>query len=80
MTVLNMINKSRTSDVFDTNFRASCHKLSENNMIEKYRSHYLKLAWGLFELGRSKAGENMQRLKFIEQEQVRSRKVCWQSG
>ncbi len=49
-------------------------------MIEKYRSHYLKLAWGLFELGRSKAGENMQRLKFIEQEQVRSRKVCWQSG
>ncbi|MBQ4839821.1 chromosome segregation protein ParM [Pseudoalteromonas luteoviolacea] len=55
--VWNMINKSRTSDVFDTNFRASCHKLSEHKMIDKYRSHSLKLAWSLSELGRNKAAE-----------------------
>lgn len=58
--VLNMLNKSRTADVFDSNFRASCHKLNEHKMIDKYRSQSLKLAWGLSELGRNKAAEIYQ--------------------
>ena len=58
MTVFNMINSSRTSKIFDTNFRASCHKLNEHNLIEKYRSpSSLKLSWGLSETGRVKASE-----------------------
>ncbi len=57
MTLLKMINSSRSSEIFDTNFRASCHKLNENKMIGKYRSSSLKLAWALTELGRQKAGE-----------------------
>lgn len=57
MTVLNMINNSRTSLIADTNFRASCHKLSENMIINKYRSSSLKLAWALSDLGRTKASE-----------------------
>ncbi len=58
MTVFRMINSSRASEIFDTNFRASCHKLNENNLIEKYRSpSNLKLSWGLSESGRLKASE-----------------------
>jgi hypothetical protein len=58
MTVLKMINGSRSSEIFDTNFRVSCHKLNEHQLIEKYRSpQSLKLAWGLSETGRTKAIE-----------------------
>lgn len=57
MTILNMINSSRSSEIFDTNFRASCHKLNDNNMIDKYRSSSLKLAWALTVTGRKKASE-----------------------
>lgn len=58
MNILNMINSSRSLEIFDTNFRASCHKLNEHNLIEKYRSQSsLKLAWSLSENGRNKAIE-----------------------
>ena len=57
MTILNMINSSRSSEIFDTNFRASCHILNDNNMIDKYRSSSLKLAWALTATGREKASE-----------------------
>ena len=58
MTVFSMINSSRTSKIFDTNFRASCHKLNEHSLIEKYRSpSNFKLSWGLSEIGRLKANE-----------------------
>ena len=45
MTIFSMINSSRSSEIFDTNFRASCHTLNENKLIDKYRSSSLKLAW-----------------------------------
>lgn len=58
MSILKMINGSRSSEIFDTNFRASCHKLNKHKMIEKYRSQSsLKLAWSLSEIGRRKATE-----------------------
>ena len=58
VTVMKMVNGSRTSEIFDSNFRVSCHKLNEHQLIEKYRSpQSLKLAWGLSELGRQKANE-----------------------
>jgi hypothetical protein len=50
-----MINDSRSSKLHDTNFRASCHKLNENKLIDKYRcSLSFKLAWSLTELGKEK--------------------------
>lgn len=57
MNILKMLNGSRSSDIFDSNFRASCHKLNENNLIDKYRSGSLKLAWALSENGREKASD-----------------------
>jgi len=56
MAILNMVNNSRTTKIYDTNFRTSCHKLSEHGYIDKYRNHKsLKLAWRLTEIGRKKA-------------------------
>lgn len=55
--IFNMINGSRSIEIFDSNFRASCHKLNDNNLIGKYRSQSLKLAWSLSESGRTKASE-----------------------
>ncbi len=55
MNLLNVINKSRSSELFDTNFRTSCHKLNDNNLLDKYRSSSLKLAWALTEKGRALA-------------------------
>lgn len=58
MNVLNMINASRTSLIADTNFRASCHTLNDNGMVEKFRCPTsLKLSWSLSETGRIKASE-----------------------
>lgn len=55
--ILAMINGNRSLEIFDTNFRASCHKLNKNDLIGKYRSASLKLAWALSESGRVKASE-----------------------
>lgn len=44
--------------VADTNFRVSCHTLSDNEMVEKFRCPTsLKLSWSLSETGRTKASE-----------------------
>jgi len=55
MLILNMINRERGLAIEGSNFRASCHKLNENNMINRYRSTSLKLAWLLTDEGREKA-------------------------
>lgn len=58
VTVMKMVNSSRSCEVFDSNFRVSCHKLNEHGLIERYRSaRSLRLAWGLSEVGRQKAKE-----------------------
>lgn len=57
MQLLAMINKSRSQELFDTNFRVSAHKLNEHGLIDKYRSTSLKLAWGLTDIGRVKASD-----------------------
>ncbi len=57
MNLLDMINKSRSSELFDTNFRTSCHTLNNNSLLDKYRSSSLKLAWVLTEKGRALAGD-----------------------
>ena len=58
MKLFNMINSSRSSLIADTNFRASCHTLSDNEMVDKYRCPTsLKLSWSLSEIGRSKANK-----------------------
>ena len=58
MNILEMVNKSRSSNVADTNFRTSCHTLNEHQMIVKFRSQSsLKLAWTLSAGGREKAKE-----------------------
>jgi len=56
MSILNMINASRSSLIADTNFRVSCHTLNDNGMVEKYRCPTsFKLSWDLSQLGREKA-------------------------
>lgn len=58
MKILEIINNGRNTDIYDTNFRTSCHKLNANGMIEKYRSSQsLNLAWRLSDEGRAKAIE-----------------------
>lgn len=55
LSLFKMINSSRDSKVFDTNFRASCHKLNQHDLVDKYRTPSLKLAWALTEAGKEKA-------------------------
>ena len=49
MTLLRMINETRY--VADTNFRTSCHKLVEHELLYKYRLNSQKLAFKLTEQG-----------------------------
>lgn len=56
--ILTMLNKSRATEVFGTNFRVSCHKLNENGLVHIHRSlKTLRLSFTLTELGREKAIE-----------------------
>ena len=57
MNLLDMINQSRSGELFDTNFRTSCHTLNNNSLLDKYRSSSLKLAWALTEKGRALASD-----------------------
>lgn len=56
MDLLKMINRGReaASDVpvHATNFRAGCHTMVENKLIDKFRSQSLKLAFKLTDTGR----------------------------
>ncbi|MBY0419380.1 MAG: chromosome segregation protein ParM [Pararheinheimera sp.] len=53
--ILAMINKGRELKVFPPNFRASCHTLVANQLIRKYRSDSLQLAFTLTEAGQEPA-------------------------
>lgn len=53
--ILAMINKGREQKVFPQNFRASCHTLVENQLISKFRSSSLQLAFTLAEAGEEPA-------------------------
>lgn len=56
--ILTMLNKSRATEVFGTNFRVSCHKLNENGLVHMHRSlQTFRLSFTLTELGREKAIE-----------------------
>jgi len=53
MNLLSIINKGSSSELYDTNFRTSCHTLNSNKLVNKYRTSSLKLAWTLTEAGRA---------------------------
>jgi len=55
MDLMGALNKSRNSNLYDTNFRCSCHTLFENDLVKRYRNKSLKLAWLLTEKGRNLA-------------------------
>lgn len=45
MALLGMINRGRDLEVFPSNFRASCHTLVDNGLLEKYRDEQLNLGF-----------------------------------
>ena len=54
--ILKMLDQSRDTAVFGTNFRVSCHKLNENGLVHMHRNlKSLKLSFRLTDLGREKA-------------------------
>lgn len=52
MELLRLINKGNAVDLYDSNFRVSCHTLNSNELLHKYRTSSLKLAWSLTDAGR----------------------------
>ena len=52
MNILSIINSVSAVELYDTNFRTSCHTLNSNKLLNKYRTSSLKLAWTLTEAGR----------------------------
>lgn len=60
MTLLAMLNLTRSSEVHDRNFRTSCHTLVTNGLLSKYRSSTLMLAFTLTADGREKAKDIYQ--------------------
>lgn len=58
MKLLGIVNKSRSYQVADTNFRTSCHKLAEHGMLRAFRCNQsMALSWSLSDEGRAKAKE-----------------------
>lgn len=56
MKLLEIINASRSPQLYGTNFRASCHKLFEHQFLDKYRCpDSLNLSWSLTHSGRAEA-------------------------
>lgn len=52
MTLLELLNRGRLNPVADTNFRRSCHTLTQHGLLSKYRDRQsLKLAFGLTATG-----------------------------
>ncbi|NTZ48353.1 chromosome segregation protein ParM [Lelliottia aquatilis] len=52
MQLLELINRGRLNQVADTNFRRSCHTLSQHGLLSKFRDRQsLKLAFGLTSTG-----------------------------
>jgi hypothetical protein len=54
--LLKMVNRGREAagelPAYATNFRAGCHTMVENKLIDKYRSQSLQLAFKLTDTGR----------------------------
>lgn len=53
--ILAIINKRRDNKIAPTNFRASCHTLVERQLLLKYRSSSLQLAFALSDDGKALA-------------------------
>lgn len=53
--ILAIINKRRDNKIAPTNFRASCHTLVECQLLRKYRSDSLQLAFALSDDGKALA-------------------------
>jgi hypothetical protein len=53
--ILAIINKRRDNKIAPTNFRASCHTLVERQLLLKYRSDSLQLAFALSDAGKTVA-------------------------
>lgn len=53
--ILSIINKCRDNKIAPTNFRASCHTLVERDLLRKYRSSSLQLAFTLSDDGQALA-------------------------
>lgn len=51
MTLLGMINRGRSAEVFPSNFRTSCHTLVDNGLLGKYRDEQLNLGFALTAAG-----------------------------
>lgn len=63
--LLLMINQQRTTPVFASNFRASCHTLHKHGLLLKYRSPSLMLAFQLSPQGKDVA-RNVYRTRLDE--------------
>jgi len=68
MQLLGALNRGRLNFVADTNFRRSCHTLTQHGLLDKYRDRQsLKLAFGLTAAGEEIAGKIYQeRLSELE--------------
>ncbi|GIU51528.1 hypothetical protein TUM4438_41460 [Shewanella sairae] len=56
--ILMMVNQSRNTEVFGTNFRVSCHKLNEHGLVHMHRNlKSLTLSFRLTDAGREKASK-----------------------
>jgi len=53
--ILAIINKRRDNKIAATNFRASCHTLVDRQLLLKYRSSSLQLAFALSDDGKALA-------------------------
>jgi hypothetical protein len=61
MQLLDILNRGRFNPVADTNFRRSCHTLTQHGLLNKYRDRQsLKLAFGLTNAGNEKAQDVYQ--------------------
>ena len=60
MTLLGMINRGRSAEVFPSNFRTSCHTLVDNGLLGKYRDEQLNLGFSLTEAGAELGGQIYQ--------------------
>lgn len=49
--LLDIVNRGRSPEVFQSNFLTSCHTQVDNGYLHRYRNRSMKLAFGLTELG-----------------------------
>lgn len=49
--LLDIVNRGRSTEVFQSNFLTSCHTQVKNGYLHQYRNRSMKLAFSLTELG-----------------------------